>query len=174
MSHQHPKVSNLDLNIDFEDAKSGCILKAEADQLKDDLVEVIKETVNKTPGGDGCLWTGLVGDMLRGFKQMVMSAIMHSKERVSAGIKVSENASDPAFIAINHSTCGKLFKKLVDTVSSTIDQQATSKNCLSAEEVEALKEKVVATVAKPPHISPGEAMAKYRQFVESKYSNTLS
>ena len=132
----------------------------------------IDQAVENTEG-KGCLWIGFLGQLLKEFKNSVIAAISSSQERVKSGTEISKKESDPTSIAIQHTQCVKFFQKLVDTVAKTVKAKGTEKRCLTASEVKKLKEEVAATVDQPPKTSLGQSLAKYRRFVEGKYSNQM-
>jgi hypothetical protein len=85
-------------------------------------------------------------------------------------LEVSDD--DPQPIAIHHGLVRKFIDKLGECVTNVLGSSGNSK-CIESEQVAVLKREVGKLVDSPPTAPPGEALAKYRKFMESRYSKLL-
>jgi len=165
--HSHTqKRRSTDIELVQGNFSAGCILQRDVPQLKRDVLDYIDIMVAKTTGGHGCIEADLIETLLTLFQSAFTKAARSSRESV-----ITEAAAHAAVgphhknIAIDHMRVRRLIKKIGQKVVAALGEGG----CISEGKVMELKQIIGEMIDHPPSMPPGEAMAKYRRFVEGKY-----
>ncbi len=164
-THDHARMSAKEMNFDPVVPNSGCILKRDKDKLKEDISEYIDMMAEKTKDGDGCIESDLVETMFDLFKSAFVKAARSSSRYTSHPNSQAAAINEP--IAIDHTAVRRVMTKIGQAV---VNAMGDSDRCIPKAKVAELKQKINNLLDHPPPISPSQAMASYRKFVESKYA----
>jgi len=121
---------------------------------------------SKTRGGNGCIEVDLVQTLLTLFQSAFSRAARSSRDFALAPRPQGVSPGEDEVVAINHAAVKRLVKRIGSEVVAAIGEG----DCISKTKVADLKARTAQLIDNPPPVPPGQALAQYKKFVESKYS----